>query len=226
MHVEFKIASDSLLEGFLWKQARPLLSAKLSSVVSRASSEVASQISNHNQKLLAISHSKQVSFLVTHQVFAWSRDTALSSYKFAFELGYSILRLGVFTSPVCLNSLRNKSFCSVLPYSSSSLNPLHSRLYSSPSPVMASSTLEAPAPAANPTSPVDLSTIPISPDGESSNGEKAAPSGDEPITVFHDPDNFNVKHPLMHKWTLWFTKPPSGKVSVNERCIIRRAADF
>lgn len=33
------------------------------------------------------------------------------------------------------------------------------------------------------------------------------------VTVFHDPENFNVKHPLMHEWTLWFTKPPSGKVS-------------
>lgn len=34
----------------------------------------------------------------------------------------------------------------------------------------------------------------------------------EAITVFHDPENFNVKHPLMHEWTLWFTKPASGKV--------------
>ncbi|OJJ83994.1 eukaryotic translation initiation factor 4E [Aspergillus glaucus CBS 516.65] len=31
------------------------------------------------------------------------------------------------------------------------------------------------------------------------------------VTVFHDPENFTVKHPLMHEWTLWFTKPPSGK---------------
>ncbi|KAJ5484632.1 hypothetical protein LT330_007951 [Penicillium expansum] len=31
------------------------------------------------------------------------------------------------------------------------------------------------------------------------------------VTVFHNPDDFNVKHPLMHEWTLWFTKPPSGK---------------
>lgn len=34
----------------------------------------------------------------------------------------------------------------------------------------------------------------------------------EDITVLHDKDNFNVKHPLMNEWTLWFTKPPSGKV--------------
>ena len=47
--------------------------------------------------------------------------------------------------------------------------------------------------------------------------ENAAPNGSaatdtDNITVFHDPNNFNVKHPLMHQWTLWFTKPPSGKV--------------
>lgn len=47
--------------------------------------------------------------------------------------------------------------------------------------------------------------------------ENAAPavaSTDEVVTVFHNPENFNVKHPLMHEWTLWFTKPPSGKVRV------------
>lgn len=55
---------------------------------------------------------------------------------------------------------------------------------------------------------VDLSTIPISPNGQ----ESAGNSNDTPVTVFHDKDNFNVKHPLQNKWTLWFTKPPSGKV--------------
>jgi hypothetical protein len=68
---------------------------------------------------------------------------------------------------------------------------------------------------AQPSSQVDLSTIPISPDGSNSN-ENKKPSGEKEdegqITVFHDKDNFNVKHPLMHKWTLWFTKPSSGKV--------------
>ena len=34
---------------------------------------------------------------------------------------------------------------------------------------------------------------------------------DEIKTVFHDVNNFNVKHPLMNQWSLWFTKPPSGK---------------
>lgn len=57
---------------------------------------------------------------------------------------------------------------------------------------------------------VDLSTIPISPKG-AENSSEAADDG-KPVTVFHDKDNFNVKHPLQSKWTLWFTKPPSGKV--------------
>ena len=80
---------------------------------------------------------------------------------------------------------------------------------------------------------VPLDTIPISPaapNGMDRNGnadpdvkENQDPNGassgganadkDEQITIFHDKDNFNVKHPLIHEWTLWFTKPPSGKVS-------------
>jgi translation initiation factor 4E len=48
--------------------------------------------------------------------------------------------------------------------------------------------------------------------GEQSEQKKES-TGDS-ITVFHDPENFNVKHPLMNDWTLWFTKPPSGKVRV------------
>lgn len=80
--------------------------------------------------------------------------------------------------------------------------------------------------AANPSSPVPLDTIPISPtkDSDSNSGDeddititqplssKISKAGDDQITVFHDPENFNVKHPLMNEWTLWFTKPPSGKV--------------
>lgn len=58
---------------------------------------------------------------------------------------------------------------------------------------------------------VDLSTIPISPNGKDENGSEAKDDS-KPVTVFHDKDNFNVKHPLQNKWTLWFTKPPSGKV--------------
>lgn len=58
---------------------------------------------------------------------------------------------------------------------------------------------------------VDLSTIPVSLDGDNEKAETA--TGDNVKTVFHDKENFNVKHPLQNKWTLWFTKPPSGKVS-------------
>ena len=81
-------------------------------------------------------------------------------------------------------------------------------------------TIASPHP--TPAEPVPLDTIPISPakeDGEmSASDENAKPAtngnvnGDN-VTVFHDPDNFTVIHPLMNTWTLWFTKPPSGKVS-------------
>ncbi|KAI5818556.1 translation initiation factor eIF 4e-like domain-containing protein [Pyronema omphalodes] len=60
-----------------------------------------------------------------------------------------------------------------------------------------------------------LNEIPVSPpNGEESTEDSIAAEGDEPtaqLTVFHSADNFNVKHPLMNVWTLWFTKPPSGK---------------
>ncbi|KAF2856887.1 eukaryotic translation initiation factor 4E [Plenodomus tracheiphilus IPT5] len=73
------------------------------------------------------------------------------------------------------------------------------------------------ATAPKPDQQVPLDTIPISPT-EGSNGESqeksssiAPTSEGEVRTVFHDAENFNVKHPLMNTWTLWFTKPPSGK---------------
>lgn len=74
---------------------------------------------------------------------------------------------------------------------------------------------------------VDLSTIPISPDGTNGQDEnKDSGATEEQITVFHDKDNFNVKHPLMNKWTLWFTKPPSGKVNMRHLPLSCRYADF
>lgn len=80
--------------------------------------------------------------------------------------------------------------------------------------------------AADPNSPVPLDTIPISPakDTDPTNvteedskqpSAKPAKAGDDPVTVFHDPEHFNVKHPLMNEWTLWFTKPSSGKARPN-----------
>jgi translation initiation factor 4E len=60
---------------------------------------------------------------------------------------------------------------------------------------------------------VDLTTIPISPDGGNNPDAATETKADgTPVTVFHDKDNFNVKHPLSNRWTLWFTKPASGKV--------------
>ncbi|KAL8359923.1 hypothetical protein RB598_008324 [Gaeumannomyces tritici] len=70
---------------------------------------------------------------------------------------------------------------------------------------------------------VDLSTIPISPDGD--NGPSSS-SVDKEITVFHDQNNFNVKHPLMHNWTLWFTKPPSGKGDNNWNDLLKEVITF
>ncbi|KAF2007290.1 eukaryotic translation initiation factor 4E [Amniculicola lignicola CBS 123094] len=63
---------------------------------------------------------------------------------------------------------------------------------------------------------VPLDTIPISPSDANGSSDKPSTSstanGDSDVrTVFDDPENFNVKHPLMNNWTLWFTKPPSGK---------------
>lgn len=68
-------------------------------------------------------------------------------------------------------------------------------------------------PAATPSLPLDGNQ-----NSDPVNDENAAPSTSAPaitngknVTVFHDPENFNVKHPLQHMWTLWFTKPPTGR---------------
>lgn len=71
--------------------------------------------------------------------------------------------------------------------------------------------------ASKPSEPVPLDTIPISPDGEKKENVKDVKGSDSKVvTVFDDPSNFNVKHQLQHTWTLWFTKPPSGKQDWNE----------
>ena len=76
---------------------------------------------------------------------------------------------------------------------------------------------------------VPLDTIPISPsDKPSTSDESTANTSNTSVnndikTVFDDPENFNVKHPLMNNWTLWFTKPPSGKVRFCRVYYFRRA---
>lgn len=47
-------------------------------------------------------------------------------------------------------------------------------------------------------------------------GGGAEGEGDSIRTVFQDPENFNVKHPLFHEWTLWFDNP-SQKGMANAR---------
>jgi len=77
--------------------------------------------------------------------------------------------------------------------------------------------------ASMPKSPVPLDTIPVSPNGDiDADNERASTNGSsEVVTVFHDAENFNVKHPLAHTWTLWFTKPPNGKVRVPRDLTLR-----
>jgi len=65
-----------------------------------------------------------------------------------------------------------------------------------------------------PTNGTDKPATPSNDENAPPNGVESTAKDGENITVFHDPENFNVKHPLMNKWTLWFTKPPSGKVSL------------
>jgi translation initiation factor 4E len=72
---------------------------------------------------------------------------------------------------------------------------------------------------------VPLDTIPISPSdkpsGSSEESTVTNSSANSDIkTVFDDPENFNVKHPLMNTWTLWFTKPPSGKVRSDDLMVL------
>lgn len=64
---------------------------------------------------------------------------------------------------------------------------------------------------------VDLTTIPVSPGGDNKPDGAASEDAGKTVTVFHDKDNFNVKHPLSNRWTLWFTKPASGKVCLRAR---------
>ncbi|KAK3828633.1 MAG: translation initiation factor eIF-4E [Benniella sp.] len=64
------------------------------------------------------------------------------------------------------------------------------------------------------------------------NDNLAVPSGDKYITVFNDPVNFNVKHPLHNPWTLWFDNPPkksnekNWEQSLKELITIDTVEDF
>ncbi|PUU73671.1 hypothetical protein B9Z19DRAFT_1068790 [Tuber borchii] len=49
---------------------------------------------------------------------------------------------------------------------------------------------------------------------------------EDTITVFHDAVRFNVKHPLINKWTLWYTKPSSGKHGENWSDLLKEIQTF
>lgn len=50
---------------------------------------------------------------------------------------------------------------------------------------------------------------------QSTASANGAEDADDSIrTVFTDPENFNVKHPLFHNWTLWFDNPSAKGLSV------------
>ncbi|PWW76908.1 eukaryotic translation initiation factor 4E [Tuber magnatum] len=76
-----------------------------------------------------------------------------------------------------------------------------------------------------------LDQIPISPpngevEEETGEGGLGLPGNKQQLTVFHSPDNFNVKHPLMNKWTLWYTKPPSNKGENNWNDLLKEVVTF
>ncbi|RPB02855.1 eukaryotic translation initiation factor 4E [Choiromyces venosus 120613-1] len=76
-----------------------------------------------------------------------------------------------------------------------------------------------------------LDQIPISPPNgevEEETGEDglALPGNKEQLTVFHSADNFNVKHPLMNKWTLWYTKPPNNRGENNWNDLLKEVVTF
>jgi translation initiation factor 4E len=69
------------------------------------------------------------------------------------------------------------------------------------------------SPIAPPTESMDklsLESHPPTTSSPTSSTNNTLVTHNEPLTVFHDPKNFNIKHPLMHTWTLWFTKTPSA----------------
>lgn len=53
----------------------------------------------------------------------------------------------------------------------------------------------------------DPSNSAAGPDAKDSVTAEDTQDGQQPITVFQDPNNFNVKHPLYNRWTLWFDNP-------------------
>ncbi|KAL7269115.1 eukaryotic translation initiation factor 4E [Rhizina undulata] len=100
-------------------------------------------------------------------------------------------------------------------------------------------TTEAPAAATTVDAILDeqrpLSELPVSPpngietddiEDKEKDGDEEAGGEQELLTVFHSQEHFTVKHPLMNKWTLWFTKPPTTKGGDNWQDCLKEVVTF
>ncbi len=47
-----------------------------------------------------------------------------------------------------------------------------------------------------------------------------------PKSVFHDPQDFSIIHPLSKKWTLWFTKPPTPGMKEDWNDLLKNVISF
>lgn len=63
---------------------------------------------------------------------------------------------------------------------------------------------------------------------EEEEGEIVTEQGESgrPITVLEDPIKFNVKHPLMGKWTMWYTQPPTQAPGADWRDLLKEVITF
>ncbi|KAG2180664.1 hypothetical protein INT44_003671, partial [Umbelopsis vinacea] len=63
------------------------------------------------------------------------------------------------------------------------------------------------APSVEPTTPAPVDSTLASDVNATQSTETKGSEDDQPITIFHDRMNYNVKHPLHNEWTLWFDNP-------------------
>jgi translation initiation factor 4E len=63
------------------------------------------------------------------------------------------------------------------------------------------------APSVDSTTPAAVESTPVSDVNAAQSTETKSSEDDQPITIFHDRMNYNVKHPLHNEWTLWFDNP-------------------
>jgi Eukaryotic initiation factor 4E len=63
------------------------------------------------------------------------------------------------------------------------------------------------APSVDLTTPAPVESTPASDVNATQSTETKGSEDDQPITIFHDRMNYNVKHPLHNEWTLWFDNP-------------------